>query len=182
MNLAAPQNIRLADYRAPVYRTKAVDLTFDIRDGETTVNSVLTVERQSEGSELYLDGEDLELVSIHLDGRQLADNEYSVTTEGLTLFGLEQRHTIEICTKIKPEENTALEGLYRSSNMYCTQCEAQGFRKITYYQDRPDVLAAFTTTIRAAQEYPTLLSNGNLIRQSTLADGRQEVSWLDPFP
>lgn len=183
MNLAAPQEIKLSDYSAPAYKTQAVELEFDINEGATTVRSTLHVERvQSEGSELYLDGEELTLEAVQVDGRPLADNEYQVTAEGMTLFGLGEAHEITITTTIHPEQNTALEGLYRSSKMYCTQCEAQGFRKITYYQDRPDVLARFTTTIRAGAEYPTLLSNGNLVAEQTLDDGRREVTWQDPFP
>lgn len=183
MNLNAPREIRLADYRAPSYTTDAVELVFDIAQGATLVTSTFQVRRQNEeANELYLDGEELELIAIEVDGRTLADNEYQLGDEGLTLFGLSKEHEIKITTRIFPEKNTALEGLYRSSRMYCTQCEAQGFRKITYYQDRPDVLAKFTTTIRAADTYPTLLSNGNLISEKSLADGRSEVTWQDPFP
>ncbi|MEQ8689450.1 MAG: aminopeptidase N, partial [Pseudomonadales bacterium] len=132
MNLAAPQEIKLSDYSAPAYKTQAVELEFDINEGATTVRSTLHVERvQSEGSELYLDGEELTLEAVQVDGRPLADNEYQVTAEGMTLFGLSEAHEITITTTIHPEQNTALEGLYRSSKMYCTQCEAQGFRKIT---------------------------------------------------
>lgn len=182
MNLAAPQEIKLSEYQRPVYTTEEVALTFDITEGETIVRSVLKIRRQQEGSALYLNGEGLELLGLEVDGRELADNEYQVTADGMTLFGLGEAHEISITTKIFPEKNTALEGLYRSRRMYCTQCEAQGFRKITYYQDRPDVLARFKTTIRADASYPTLLSNGNLIASTTMDDGRREVSWQDPFP
>ena len=179
-----PQEVRLADYRAPDYTTKTADLVFDIHEGKTTVVSTLEIVRlQPQGSSLRLDGQSLELISIAIDGRPLAGNEYSMDDEGLTLTGLGERHEVIIETVIRPEENTALEGLYRSSSMYCTQCEAQGFRKITYYQDRPDVLAKFTTTLKAdASAYPTLLSNGNLRRAETLADNRRCVTWEDPFP
>ena len=179
-----PQEIRLEDYRAPLYTTTNVDLIFDIEEGNTTVTSTLKVERCDEhASALHLDGQELELVSIRVDGRDLGSNEYMVDEESLTLFGLGESHEIEIVTRIHPETNTALEGLYRSSQMYCTQCEAEGFRKITYYQDRPDVLARFTTTIIAdAARYPTLLSNGNLIGSRELEHGRRQVSWEDPFP
>ncbi|XOV81928.1 MAG: aminopeptidase N [bacterium] len=179
-----PQEIRLADYQAPGYSTQSTHLTFDINDGATVVTNVMTVERRDDTADaLHLDGEYLELISVSVDGRELAGNEYQLDEESLVLRDLDARHEIKIVTRIKPEENTALEGLYRSGGMYCTQCEAQGFRRITYYQDRPDVLARFTTTIIAdAAAYPTLLSNGNLIQGPEVADGRRRVTWEDPFP
>ncbi|NKB97663.1 MAG: aminopeptidase N [Pseudomonadales bacterium] len=179
-----PKEIRLTDYRSPEYTTETVDLTFDIKDGNTEVRSKLHVKRCLDGvSELLLNGQDLELLSVVVDGRALSGNEYTVDSETLLIPELGAEHDIEIVTVIKPEENTALEGLYKSSQMYCTQCEAEGFRKITYYQDRPDVLARFTTTIIADTErYPTLLSNGNRMRSETRVDGRSAVTWQDPFP
>ena len=179
-----PKEIRLVDYQAPGYTTQSVNLRFDIQAGCTQVTSRLSVVRLAdEASSIVLDGQELELVSVQLDGRELGDNEYQVDDQSLEIFNLSGAHTIEIVTRICPEENTALEGLYRSSQMYCTQCEAEGFRKITYYQDRPDVLAKFTTTVIADGEaYPTLLSNGNLIKQENEADGRLAVTWQDPFP
>ncbi len=184
MKEAQPKEVKLEEYCPPDYRTETTDLLFDIRDGATRVTATLDVIKQSaDGNTLVLDGQELELVSIALDGRELSGNEYSVDEDTLTIHGLSERHTIEIVTVIHPEENTALEGLYYSSNMYSTQCEAQGFRKITYYQDRPDVLAKFTTTIVAdAERYPTLLANGNLLESKTVADGRRAVKWEDPFP
>ena len=183
MQQGLPQAISLADYKAPDYRTVRTDLVFDINDGVTEVTSTLEIERQnSQGSQLHLDGQDLELVSVELDGRLLSSNEYQLQGEQLILRELADRHRVRIVTRIHPEQNTALEGLYRSSKMYCTQCEAQGFRKITYYQDRPDVLSKFTTTIVAdGERYPNLLSNGNLIAEEQLQDGRKKVTWEDPF-
>ena len=183
MSQVQPQEIYLADYQAPTYVTDSVRLEFDIQEGVTEVTSSLSVRRQdSNTNQLRLDGNDLELVSVSVDGRALAGNEYQVDEESLTLLGLDDQHEVTIVTKINPEQNTALEGLYKSNAMYCTQCEAQGFRKITYYQDRPDVLAKFTTRITAdADRYPTLLSNGNLLDESTL-EGRKSVTWEDPFP
>ncbi len=184
MNIEQPKPIFLSDYSAPAYRTEAVALEFDIRDGETVVHSTLTVQRQDAGATmLELDGEELELMALTVDGQTLSDNAYTLTETGLTLHGLGERHEVAITTRIRPEENTALEGLYRSSQMYCTQCEAQGFRKITYYQDRPDVLAQFRTTIVAdGDRYPNLLSNGNKIAEEVREDGRTAVTWEDPFP
>ena len=146
----APKAIYLADYQPPGYTTQQTGLHFDIRDGQTTVTATLQVARQdAAASQMELLGEELTLVSVELDGRALSSNEYALSDHSLTLFNLDEGHEIRIVTQICPEENTALEGLYRSSSMYCTQCEAEGFRKITYYQDRPDVLSKFKTTIVA---------------------------------
>lgn len=179
-----PQEIRLSDYQAPGYTTAETHLVFDIFDGETKVTNTMQVVRcQDDAQSLRLDGQDLELRSIRVDGRELAGNEYLLEDEALTIHGLGERHEITIETLIYPEKNTALEGLYRSSSMYCTQCEAEGFRKITYYQDRPDVLAKFTTTIIAdAARYPTLLSNGNKLEEVDVGGFRRSVTWQDPFP
>ena len=178
MQQGLPQPIALADYQAPDYRTVNTDLIFDIHDGVTEVTSTLDIQRQTpEGSVLQLDGQELELVSVELDGRLLSSNEFQIDNEQLILRDLQDQHQLRIVTRIHPEQNTALEGLYRSSKMYCTQCEAQGFRKITYYQDRPDVLAKFRTTIIAdGVRYPNLLSNGNLVAEEQMADGRKKVT------
>ena len=180
----APKAIYLADYQPPGYTTKQTELHFDIRDGQTTVTATLQVARQdAAASQMELLGEELSLLTLELDGRALANNEYALSDHSLTLFNLDKEHEVRIVTQICPEKNTALEGLYRSNSMYCTQCEAEGFRKITYYQDRPDVLSKFKTTIVAdAQRYPNLLSNGNLVHEAALPDGRREVTWEDPFP
>ena len=147
---ASQTEIRLADYAPAEYYTETVDLSFDIQDGQTTVSSKLHIRRQGENrSEIYLHGQELELLSVTLDGRELSANEYVVDDQGMTIPNLADEHDIEIVTRIHPEQNTALEGLYKSSQMYCTQCEAEGFRKITYFQDRPDILARYTTTIIA---------------------------------
>ena len=117
-----------------------------------------------------------------IDGRALDESEYQLDDEQLRIEGLPDSCVLECVTLIKPQENTSLEGLYKSNGMFCTQCEAEGFRKITYYLDRPDVMSVFTTTIVAArQEYPVLLSNGNPVEQGELDDGRHWVRWLDPF-
>ena len=183
-NAEPAKAIYLVDYQAPGYTTDKTELHFEISDGKTTVSSTLHVRRQDvEASSIELMGEELTLISVALDGRALSSNEYELSSKTLTIFGLQAENQIQIVTQICPEENTALEGLYRSSSMYCTQCEAEGFRKITYYQDRPDVLATFRTTIVAdAQRYPNLLSNGNLVQEAQLPDGRREVTWEDPFP
>ena len=179
--MQSPKTIRLADYQPPAYRTETVSLHFDIRDGETKVTSKLSLKRENDG-DLYLDGQDLHLESVSLNGKELAEKDYSKTDLGITILEPGPNPQLEIVTLIKPEKNTSLEGLYKSSKMYCTQCEAEGFRKITYYQDRPDVLARFNTTIEAdASKYPVLLANGNCVAESE-ENGRRTVTWEDPFP
>ena len=138
MNVAssAPQTIYLKDYRVPDYLIDTTDLIIDIYDGYTLVTSMLGMRRNPAATEpatsLRLHGVDLELLSINLNGVDLADDAYRVDAESLTILDTPENMNLVIVTKIKPEENTALEGLYRSRTMYCTQCEAEGFRKITY--------------------------------------------------
>jgi len=173
---------RLEDYRPPDYDICSTDLRFEIGDGETVVTNRMRLERRGSSGELVLDGQEVELLSVSVDDRELGSNEYRLDSDSLTLIGLADECQVTVVTKIRPEQNTALEGLYKSSGMYCTQCEAEGFRKITYYQDRPDVLSVFTTTIIADSRYPVLLSNGNLTADERLDDGRNKVTWSDPFP
>jgi aminopeptidase N len=186
MKDAQPKAIRLSEYRPPDHAITDTRLEFDLRDGVTQVTSQLSVRRTGTQSTLRLDGQELELVSVAVDGRPLSSNEYQTDDDSLTLFDLPEACDLTIVTRIHPEQNVALEGLYksggRSGGMYCTQCEAEGFRKITYYLDRPDVLAKFTTTVIADPTYPVLLSNGNLIDEHERPDGRRSVTWQDPFP
>ena len=185
MKEAAHQAIQRRDYAPPAYRTERTALAFDLEDGQTTVRSRLQIRRAPDAeaaAPLVLNGQDLELLEVRLDGRRLSGNEYQIDDESLRIFGLPDAFELEVSTRIRPEENTALEGLYKSRDLYCTQCEAEGFRRITYYQDRPDVLSRFTTSITAdARRFPVLLANGNLV-----ADERQgakrTVTWEDPFP
>ena len=186
MKDAEPKAIRLAEYQPPNHVITDTHLEFDLRDGVTQVTSRLSVLRAGTESTLRLDGQELELVSVAVDGRTLTSNEYQADDDSLTVFDLPAACELSIVTRIHPEQNVALEGLYksggRSGGTYCTQCEAEGFRKITYYLDRPDVLARFTTTIVADARFPVLLSNGNLTDERMLADGRRSVTWNDPFP
>ena len=185
MKEAAPQAIHRRDYAPPAYRTENTALAFDLEDGETTVRSRLRIRRAPHAgaqAPLVLDGQDLELLSVHLDGRLLSGNEYQVDEESLRVFNLPDAFELEVATRIHPEANTALEGLYKSHDLYCTQCEAEGFRRITYYQDRPDVLSKFTTSITAdAQRFPVLLANGNLVADERRG-AKRTVTWEDPFP
>lgn len=181
-----PKTTYLSDYRPPEYLIDQVDLRFYLDEAETRVHSILSMQRnpaaENAGQSLRLQGEQLELLSITLNGDELKADAYTLDEEGVTIHQVPERFTLESSVRIKPQENTALEGLYQSGSMFCTQCEAEGFRKITWFLDRPDVMSRFTTTIVADRErYPVLLSNGNLIDQELLEDGRHKVTWEDPF-
>ncbi|WP_231756871.1 aminopeptidase N [Microbulbifer elongatus] len=182
-----PRTIYLKDYRAPEYLVDRTELTFDLDPHATLVKSRLSVRRNPDANgtdtlpALWLDGVDLELLSIAIDGELLPAHRYTEKPGGLLLNVDKSAFVLEVQTRIAPEANTSLEGLYLSNGMYCTQCEAEGFRKITFYPDRPDVMSVFTTTIVAPANYPVLLSNGNKIDSGTTADGRLTVTWEDPF-
>ncbi len=182
-----PKSIRLEDYRAPDYRIETVTLDFDLDEATTRVTSRLQVVAAHDRSDgirpLVLDGDELELVSVTLDGRKLSDSDYTLTDTALTIPNPPERFALEIETRIRPAANTRLEGLYISGGIFCTQCEAEGFRRITFFPDRPDVMAVYTTTIRADRErYPVLLSNGNLTGTEELPDGRHAATFFDPWP
>ncbi|MGY0787747.1 aminopeptidase N [Azospirillum argentinense] len=188
MDKGTPKAIRLQDYRPPAHLIDTVDLFFDLGEEVTTVRAQLGLRRNpacdsAAALPLTLDGQRLELVSVALNGQPLGDADYTVTPDHLTVHSVPETFTLETVVRIKPQENTALEGLYKSSGNFCTQCEAEGFRKITYFADRPDVMARYTTTITADKAlYPVLLSNGNLIESGDLPDGRHRAVWEDPFP
>lgn len=182
---ATPKTIYLKEYTPPRYWIESISLRFELGEEETRVVSEMDVRRNPEATGpriLELDGEELRLGSIFLNNRSLSDSEFSVNREALWIPDVPDEFTLQIETFIKPQLNTSLEGLYKSSGNFCTQCEAQGFRKITYYLDRPDVMARFTTTIVAdSEKYPVLLSNGNPVDTSELPDGLHSVTWEDPF-
>ncbi|MEE4143378.1 MAG: aminopeptidase N [Halieaceae bacterium] len=186
MRDAQPAAIYLKDYQPPDYLVERTELHFDLREEYPLVRSRLQLKRNqlaAATTPLRLHGEDLELLSIRLDGEALAPQRFSLTEEGLEVPGVPGSFVIECETRLRPQDNTALEGLYRSRSMYCTQCEAHGFRRITYYPDRPDVMSVFTVEIEADKSsFPVLLSNGNLISSRELPDGRHLASWHDPFP
>lgn len=188
MNRAShqPQTIFLKDYQAPAYLIDDIDLHFDLHDDFTIVKSVMRVRRSrltaDTTHQLILNGEEVILEMIRIDGQDVPPEQYEVTAQTLRIDNVPDMFQLEIITKIFPEKNTALSGLYRSRQTYCTQCEAEGFRRITYFQDRPDVLTRYTTTIVAdAARYPHLLSNGNLIASGKLENGRHWAKWEDPF-
>jgi aminopeptidase N len=181
------KTIYLKDYRPPDYRVETVNLEFDLDETATRVKSLLTVVRNRESGEgvrpLVLNGRGLALKSIQLDGRPLNDKDYTLDDSSLTIPRVPESFVLEIETEIDPKNNTELSGLYMSGSGFYTQCEAEGFRKITYYPDRPDVMAQFFTTIVGdKKKYPVMLSNGNRIGSGDLKDGRHFVKWHDPFP
>ncbi|EHH1172905.1 TPA: aminopeptidase N [Vibrio parahaemolyticus] len=177
----APQAKYRKDYQAPSHTITDIDLTFDLYDNDTIVTALSKVVQKGESTTLELDGEGLELRSVKVNGEDWAHHE--VKEASLVLSDLPAEFELEIITKIDPEANTALEGLYKSGGAFCTQCEAEGFRRITYYLDRPDVLAKYTTKVIADKAtYPYLLSNGNRIAQGETENGRHWVQWQDPHP
>jgi aminopeptidase N len=183
MRTDTPQPIRLADYRPPAFLVDEVRLSFDLQPNATRVTAELAVRRNgAHAAPLRFNGERLKLISAAINGRRLEAADYEVDEEFLTIPGAPEAFTLTIEVEIDPENNKALEGLYMSGGRFCTQCEAEGFRKITYWPDRPDVLARFTVRIEADQSYGRLLSNGNLVDAGELPGGRHFAVWNDPFP
>jgi aminopeptidase N len=181
----SPKTIYLKDYKTPDYHIDTIDLHFYLREEYTTICSQLAISRNPEAklSPLVLDGEELELLSIKLNGQDLNEENYQQDLKSLTLYQVPARFTLEIETRIYPQHNTTLSGLYVSGGNFCTQCEAEGFRRLTYFLDRPDVMARYTTTIVADKnKYPVLLSNGNLIARGEQDNGYHFAKWQDPFP
>ena len=180
-----PQTIYLADYRPPDFLIDRVDLHFELDESATRVCSTMNLSRNAHaaGLPLVLNGRGLNLVSVKLDGNMLDAGDYEVSAESLTIPTLPDEFTLEVVTEINPQANTSLGGLYTSGGNFCTQCEAEEFRKITYFLDRPDVMARYTTTISADKKsYPVLLSNGNLVDQGEGENGRHWAKWEDPYP
>ena len=187
MTAQTPQPIHLKDYRPPPFLVDEVDLVFDLGEPRTTVHARLAMRRnpacEDTAAPLVLDGIGLTLLSLDLDGEPLGDNRYAVDAEHLTIAEVPDRFTLDMATALAPQDNTALSGLYKSGGNFCTQCEAEGFRRIVYYPDRPDVLAVYTTTLVADRaRYPVLLSNGNPTDRGETPDGRHWAKWHDPFP
>ncbi|PNG38321.1 aminopeptidase N [Pseudomonas protegens] len=186
MRTDQPKMIYLKDYQAPEYLIDETHLTFELFEDHSLVHAQLVMRRNpARGAglpPLVLDGQQLELLSVSLADQPLSADDYQLDDSHLTLHPTSASFTLDTSVKIHPESNTALEGLYKSSGMFCTQCEAEGFRKITYYLDRPDVMSKFTTTVVAEQHsYPVLLSNGNPIASGPGEDGRHWATWEDPF-
>lgn len=186
MRTEQPQMIYLKDYQAPDYLIDETHLTFELFEDHTLVHAQLLMRRNPARGPglpaLALDGQQLELLSVSLDDIEQAADDYQLSDSHLILHPTSEQFVVDTSVRIHPETNTALEGLYKSGGMFCTQCEAEGFRKITYYLDRPDVMSKFTTTVVAEQHsYPILLSNGNPIASGPDEDGRHWATWEDPF-
>jgi len=184
MRDGAPKTIYRKDYQVPVFSVTEVAMRVQVFDGYSLVDTELSLVRTGQpGAALTLDGEQLALEHIAIDGVELSAEEFIYDGHVLTIPELADSVKLETRVKIHPEDNTSLEGLYRSRTIYCTQCEAEGFRKITFFPDRPDVLAIFTVTLEAdAATCPVLLSNGNLVSEEPLPEGRHRAIWHDPWP
>jgi len=182
-----PTTIYLKDYRPPAFLISTVDLDIDLQDDFAQVHARLVVSRNPEitsrSEPLVLDGDELELESVAIDGRALSAEQYKLDDEHLTIAQVPDAFTLETVVRIHPRQNTQLMGLYASKDGYFTQCEAEGFRRITFFIDRPDVMARYTTTIHAdLLRYPALLSNGNLSGRGEEPGERHWARWIDPFP
>ena len=192
MRTEEPRAIHLADYQAPDFRIETVKLDFALDPEATRVHrdpEIVRTDRCQACAPLMLHGENLKLLSLALDGRTLTPGDYTIDAKGLTIAQVPDRFILKAVTEIAPAQNTALEGLYQSGGMFCTQCEPEGFRHITFFIDRPDNLSVFTVRIEAAKEqYPVLLSNGNRLETGDLPSsdsergGRHFAVWHDPFP
>jgi aminopeptidase N len=178
------KTIYAADYQPFPFRVSKTSLTFELGEGVTRVSATLAITRSDgrAGYSITLQGVGLHLVRLAIDGRTLGGGEYNLDEEELVIHAVPASFVLESVVEIHPESNTSLEGLYRSRGMFCTQCEAEGFRKITFFPDRPDVLSIFDTTIIAkAGDFPAMLSNGNCVSDDII-EGNRVVSWHDPFP
>ncbi|MCD6172486.1 MAG: aminopeptidase N, partial [Sulfurimonas sp.] len=176
--------IYLKDYKKPVFKIKDVDLLFELQEEYTIVTNVMNIVKLDDNSkDIELDSIDLELVELWINDLKLKDTRYDYKDEKLTVFNVPKSFTLKIKNKIYPSTNTELEGLYKSGSIFCTQNEPEGFRRITPYLDRPDVMAVFTTTVVAEQDkYPILLSNGNKRNCHDFLNGKHGTTWHDPHP
>nr|WP_275856578.1 aminopeptidase N [Sulfurimonas sp. MAG313] len=176
--------IYLKDYEKPSFEIKTVDLEFELDDTQTRVKNTMLIQRKAEANvPLVLLGEELELKSLILDGQELHSSEYEQSNTSLSLHNLPESFVLEIINIINPQANTALDGLYKSSGIFCTQNEPEGFRRITYFLDRPDVMAVYSTKIIADKIlYPILLSNGNLEEKGDFDKTKHYAVWKDPHP
>ncbi|MFV5192408.1 aminopeptidase N [Acinetobacter courvalinii] len=185
MNIAAQppvqtdQTIYLKDYQKPAFLVESINLDIQVFDEHTLVDSTLVMKRQTAG-DLVLLGRDLELKSIQLNGQVLNADQYRLDSEQLVITDAPDQVIIQTQVVIHPESNTQLEGLYKAGDLFVTQNEPEGFRKITFYPDRPDVLAEFTTRVEADKKYPVLLANGNLLETGDAGNGRHFAIWQDP--
>jgi aminopeptidase N len=184
--LSAPVLTHRLDYRPPAFQVEHIELHFELDSQDTIVRSRLQLRRDPDApaaAPLVLDGRGLELLELRLDGEVLAQARYRLDEHCLTITEAPSLAQLEVTTRIHPAANTALEGLYQSGGLLCTQCEAHGFSRITYFPDRPDVMASYRVTLSADRAcYPVLLANGNPVASGTGEGGRHWVTWEDPFP
>jgi aminopeptidase N len=181
MKTDTPQTVYLKDYTPPAFLVDSVDLDFNIEAGGTVVTATLAMRRNPAvpSQPLVLDGDELETLNATVDGKKVP---FSETASTLTIADLPAAFTLQTVVRIEPDKNTRLSGLYRSKDGYFTQCEAQGFRRITWFLDRPDVMATYTVTLHADKAtFPVLLANGNPVASGDEADGRHWAKWADPF-
>ena len=184
MTTATPEAIFLKDYTEPDFWIDTVDLQFELGEDFTTIESTLSLRRNPNrpgGAPLVLNGQDITLQSISLNGETLSETQYQVDETTLTIAHMPSEAILKTTVRALPQKNTSLEGLYKSGSLFCTQCEPEGFRKITYYLDRPDVMATFTTTIIGdPEQYPVMLSNGNPVKTGMTPDDKRWIRWEDP--
>ncbi|MEZ7860370.1 MAG: M1 family aminopeptidase, partial [Porticoccaceae bacterium] len=187
MSESTPQTVYLNEYQVSAFLIEKTELVFDLGDDYSLVTATLTITRNPQScdkdSALMLHGSPgLDLQSVSMDGQLVSADDYSRDSDSLTIYSVPELCTVTTVVRIQPQLNTTMMGLYRSRTMYCTQCEAEGFRDITYYLDRPDVMSEFTTKVIAEKAtYPVLLSNGNPIQSGDLDGGKHFVTWHDPF-
>ncbi|MGD9638121.1 MAG: aminopeptidase N [Alphaproteobacteria bacterium] len=182
-----PKTVYRKDYKKPDYLVDDLDLTFDVGEDITKCRAVMefraSPDKAASDNTVFLDGDELNLSSIAINGKKLKEGEYKIDETGITLTNVPDKFTLEVITDLKPKENMKLQGLYESNGVLCTKCETEGFRRITFFPDRPDVMAKYTTTIIADKEkLPVLLSNGNKVDEGETKDGRHFVKWHDPHP
>ena len=182
-----PKTIYLKDYQPPTYLIPEVDLSFELDEEKSFVTAELKVERNPDSNdtskELFLDGEKLNLIDVELNGSSLSETQYELTDSSLTIKDCPDNFQLKTIVELKPQENKAFSGLYKTKTVFCTQMEAQGFRRTTFFQDRPDVLSKYKVSLKAkADKYPVLLSNGNFIEEKNIEDGYKLSVWEDPFP
>jgi len=182
-----PKTVFQKDYTPPAFLVPGVDLDIDLQDDHALIRARLAITRNPKsanpGAPLGLDGDELELVSVLLDGKALGNSDFTVSGEHLEIPGVPDRFTLETTVRIRPRQNTKLMGLYSSKDGYFTQCEAEGFRRITFFPDRPDVMSRYTNIIHADKTaFPFLLSNGNQVAAGDEPGGRHWAKWEDPFP
>ena len=175
--------IYLKDYKKPDFNITDVNLTFDLYEDYTLVTNIMSIKKETDAKDIILNTLDLELKELWLNDLKLKDTRYGITDENLKITNVPNKFSLKIINKIYPQNNTELEGLYKSGSIFCTQNEPEGFRRITPYLDRPDVMSVFTTTVIADKKrYPVLLSNGNKHQCHDFLNGRHGTTWLDPHP